>query len=45
MGKAMSQEIGRKVSNPGSCPEKVHTHTHTHTHTQFSRKDKQISNQ
>ena len=32
MGKAMSQEIGRKVSNPGSCPEKVHTHTHTHTH-------------
>ena len=30
MGKAMSQEIGRKVSNPGSCPEKVHTHTHTH---------------
>ena len=31
MGKALSQEIGRKVSNPGSCPEKVYTHTHTHT--------------
>ena len=33
MGKALSQEIGRKVCNPGSCPEKVYTHTHTHTHT------------